>query len=100
MSETRRCGVDHCPCQDGDPCHYEDHEGTKAMRLPCNCADTPPTMPTCRSEHLLTCPAYVHSVVARIEREPASRPGLVCAAEAVTARCIREVIERSWRDER
>ena len=67
------------------------------IAVPCNCANTPPTMPTCRSEHLPTCPAYVHSVVAQIEREAASRPGPICAAEAVTARCIREVIEQSWK---
>lgn len=23
-----------CPCQDGDPCHYRDHGGTKAMPQP------------------------------------------------------------------
>ncbi len=26
-----RCGDRLCPCQDGDPCHYEDHPGTPAM---------------------------------------------------------------------
>lgn len=39
MSEDPRkskgqCGVASCPCNDGDPCNYEDHEDTKAMPLP------------------------------------------------------------------
>lgn len=27
-------GVSSCPCNDGDPCNYEDWEGTKAMGPP------------------------------------------------------------------
>lgn len=29
---------------------------TFAVAIECDCACTPPTMPTCRSEHLPTCP--------------------------------------------
>jgi hypothetical protein len=29
-----RCGVETCPCNDGDPCNYEDHGDTKAMPHP------------------------------------------------------------------
>jgi hypothetical protein len=25
------CAGSTCPCQDGDPCHYEDWQGTEAM---------------------------------------------------------------------
>lgn len=34
--EPRECafGDPHCPCQDGDPCHYVDHGNTKAMKAP------------------------------------------------------------------
>lgn len=28
-------------------------------RMHCNCAETPPTMPTCRSEHLDSCPVSI-----------------------------------------
>jgi len=28
------CGEPSCPCQDGDPCHYEDYDGKPAMRRP------------------------------------------------------------------
>ena len=27
-------GDPHCPCQDNDPCHYEDHGNTKAICVP------------------------------------------------------------------
>jgi hypothetical protein len=26
-----------CPCQDGDPCHYEPHGDTPAMNVPPHC---------------------------------------------------------------
>lgn len=26
-----------CPCQDGDPCHYEPHGDTPAMNVPPDC---------------------------------------------------------------
>jgi hypothetical protein len=29
-----RCGIDTCPCNDGDPCNYEDHGDTKAWAHP------------------------------------------------------------------
>lgn len=31
LRTQRKCLSYTCPCQDGDPCHYEDHGDTKAM---------------------------------------------------------------------
>jgi hypothetical protein len=66
----------------------------------CNCADTPPTMPTCRSEHLPSCPMYAYSVVAAVERAARERMAgesgearAALAGEANAARLIRAVME-------
>jgi hypothetical protein len=34
----------------------------------CNCADIPPTMPTCRTEHLVDCPVAVVAALHDTER--------------------------------
>lgn len=38
----------------------------------CNCADIPPTMPTCRDEHLTTCPVFGASRIAALEAKVAA----------------------------
>lgn len=35
--------------------HYS-HDSSKPLVIECNCAHTPPTMPTCRDKHSSTCP--------------------------------------------
>ncbi len=38
MNETScKYGDQICPCQDGDPCHYEPHGDTPAMNVPPEC---------------------------------------------------------------
>lgn len=79
----------------------------------CNCADTPPTMPTCRGEHLPSCPMFLYSYVLKMQaRNEDQRRRSVCpppvtihgrqfpdveaavlGAEAVTLAHIRAVIE-------
>jgi hypothetical protein len=42
------------------------------MDVVCNCAHIPPTMPTCRSEHLIDCPVAVVLALADTERMSAA----------------------------
>lgn len=39
----------------------------EGRQIVCDCADVPPTMPTCRSEHLIDCPVRVAAAVANTE---------------------------------
>lgn len=34
LSDHSGCGVSECPCNDGDPCNYENHGETRAMPHP------------------------------------------------------------------
>jgi hypothetical protein len=79
--------------------------------LKCNCAGTPPTMPTCRGEHLQSCPVAFYDYVLLMERQaeaarqkqtpPPTHHGrqlpdvgrAIHGAELMTLRVIRALLE-------